>query len=74
MVDYPSLEQEKEMLDKNLELGVQSLDKKKKSIVSGKELLAMQEEVAAVDVPSSIKDYIARIVQETRAGYNTIMY
>lgn len=74
MVDYPSLEQEKEMLDKNLELGVQSLDKKKKSIISGKELLAMQEEVAAVDVPSSIKDYIARIVQETRAGYNTIMY
>ncbi len=34
----------------------------------------MQEEVAAVTVSSSIKDYITRIVQSTREGQATIMY
>lgn len=74
MVDYPNLDQEKEMLDKSLDLRVKTSDKKKKAIVSWKELLAMQEEVAAITVPSSIKDYITRIVQATRAGQATIMY
>lgn len=74
MVDYPSLDQEKEMLDKSLDLSAKSVDKKKKAIVSWKELLAIQEEVAAITVSSSIKDYIARIVQATREGQTTIMY
>jgi len=34
MVDYPSLDQEKEMLDKSLDLSTKSVDKKKKAIVS----------------------------------------
>lgn len=72
MVDYPSLEQEKEMLDKSLDSKEKNW--KKKNIISQKELLAMQDEVAAIEVPSSIKDYITRIVQETRAGHDTIMY
>lgn len=74
MVDYPNLEQEKEMLDKTADYRLQTTNTKRKSIISGKELLAMQAEVAGIDVPSSIKDYIARIVQETRAGYSTILY
>lgn len=74
LVDYPSLEQEKEMLDKTADYRLQTTNTKRKSIISGKELLAMQAEVAGIDVPSSIKDYIARIVQETRAGYSTILY
>lgn len=34
MVDYPNLDQEKEMLDKSLDLRVKTSDKKKKAIVS----------------------------------------
>lgn len=78
MVDYPSLDQEKEMLDKLLESS--GLPRRRKTppcndvLISQKELLRMQEEVAAIAVPSSIKDYITRIVQATRAGQSTIMY
>jgi MoxR-like ATPase len=76
MVDYPSLEQEKLMLEKLLKSPGLPRRKAPRNdvLISHKELLVMQEEVAAVDVPSSIKDYIARIVQETRAGYSTILY
>jgi len=66
VVDYPTLDQEKLMLDKVEQLKVASWKLKVKNIISQKELLAMQEEVAGVEVPSSIKDYIARIVQATR--------
>jgi len=74
MVNYPSLEQEKEMLDKSTKYKVQSIKLKVKNIISHKELLAMQQEVATITVPSSIKDYVARVVQATRGEHPFIMY
>lgn len=73
VVNYPTLIEEKEMLEKNF-LSKKSSAQKKKSVISAKELLAMQEEVAAVQVSGSIKDYIARIVQATREKSPSIMY
>ena len=75
VVDYPSLDQEKLMLDKVGQLKVKNWKLKGKAIVSWKELLQMQEEVGNVKVPSSIKDYITRIVQATRVDEdNGIVY
>jgi MoxR-like ATPase len=34
----------------------------------------MQAEVAAVDIPSSVKDYIVRVVQATREAKDVILY
>lgn len=70
LVNYPTLTQEKEMLDK----AVYTVDKKHKSLVSAKELIAMQDAVASVSVSDSIKDYITRIVQATREKQPGIVY
>jgi MoxR-like ATPase len=74
VVDYPTLEQEKEMLDLVDQWKVKSWKWKVKAIISWKELLAMQTEVAAVHVPSSVKDYIVRVVQATREAKDVILY
>lgn len=89
LVDYPSLEQEREMLDKSTDTGLPrrrkapshskdtsslTLTARNDIILSWKELLAMQDDVAVVWVSSSIKDYITRIVQATRKKQPGIMY
>ncbi len=77
VVDYPTLAQEKEMLDLVEQWKVKGWKwkvKYKDIVISWKELLAMQADVAAIQVAPSVKDYIARVVQATREAKDVILY
>lgn len=67
VVEYPSLEAEKEVLRKNLRFSSdEQVEEEGKQIIDLVEILRMQKEVRQVRVEEEMVDYIARIVRKTR--------
>ncbi|HBI04280.1 MAG TPA: magnesium chelatase [Paenibacillaceae bacterium] len=67
MVDYPTLEAEKEVLRQVLQQkNIQNKESEIKQIMSTQDLLQMQQEVKEIRVDEAIIDYIAQIVRKTR--------
>lgn len=70
LVDYPNAGQEKKMLDVLEKEETVELNK----IITKERFLEIQEEVRQVVVSDSIKDYISRLVNETRLPNAKLMY
>lgn len=68
-VSYPSLESEKQILQT-----AASSANEQEHILTGEDLLAMQQEVAQIAASDEMLEYIARIADATRAASNEIDY
>lgn len=70
IVEYPSLEEEKEVLD----ISEKEESIKTKKSMTHKKLLSLQEKVKQVYINDEVKDYITRLVEETRKPHQHIQY
>lgn len=67
IVEYPTLEAEKEVLRKSLHsIPMENKEDEMKQIIGLDEMFTMQKEVKQVRVEDEIVDYIAKIVRKTR--------
>ena len=70
LVDYPTRAQEKEILS----LIESDTTTKVKSLMDSKDLLALMKKRNEVVISDTLKDYITRIVEKTRAPHQYLLY
>ncbi|MFZ5341272.1 MAG: hypothetical protein ACOZBL_01545 [Patescibacteria group bacterium] len=70
LLEYPSIEEEKQILDTLEQENQISLMK----VLDAKNLLKIQEKVSYITVSQDIKDYISRLVSATRVQDSRIFY
>ncbi len=66
ILDYPDLDEEKEILHRFKSDFKQNLTETINAVLSGKEIISLQNEIETVKIDDSLIDYIALIVHKTR--------